>query len=58
MKLDYFGERVEYLMVNGEKILDTDPDDRVYENHRIRLSHLKKGTNTVKLGIYNKYNTK
>ena len=37
--------------------MDTDPKNMVFKDHRIRLSNLKKGKNTIKMSITNKYNT-
>ena len=38
--LDFHGEYVEDLIINGEVILDTDPQNKVFKDHRIRLSNL------------------
>lgn len=37
--------------------METNLDDRVYFNNRIKLSNLQKGQNVVKMTIVNRYNT-
>ena len=37
--------------------METNLDDRVFHNNRIKLSNLKKGQNVVKMGIVNCYTT-